>query len=243
MSAKDRIVPDANTLTITWPDGTPLDGVSRETSLSEAQIVTMFYSPSQPRADDGTWTKVGGGGGARASRRDPEKLRARIANAKDPNSPKVDPIRTQLYRALSADGATSPATLGSIAKDLSVPDGGFTYDPRTKATARAGFAVSPYPELSREIDVKGKSPAEVRTEVMKYMADNKATLDEPGHWAGGWHDPDTGKAWLDVSILVGTAQKARRVGLEKDQLAYFDMGTMSSVVVDRNATSGQGVSG
>lgn len=233
MSAKDRLAPDMSTMTIEWPERTT------------PGVVDMFYSPSQPRGADGRWTKGGGSGGrwvksGKRSGRSPKALRKAIENAADPNSPAVDPIRTELYRALSAEGATDPASIDTVSSDLSVPDGGFTYNPANGTTARAGFAVSPYPELSREVDLNGKSDVEVRREVTTYMRDNAKALAEDSAWLGGWHDPDTGKAWLDVSILVDTAERAREIGLKRDQLAYFDMGTMNSVVIDSNATSGQG---
>lgn len=233
--------PPFEDLIIEWPNGTlETDKVKGEkvTTLAwaDVELETKFYSPTQPRDANGRWSDGGGSSGA-----SPDKLRKRIAAAKDPHSPAVDPIRDELYRAVKEEGAgLAPSSLETIAGDLAAPDGGFTYNPGTDEAATAGFSVSPYPERSRELDLRKMSKAEVFKAVAQYAEDHAEVLEEPEHFFGGWHDPETGKAWLDVSIVVDSAQRARAIGAKRDQLAFFDFQVMNSVNIDRNATSGQG---
>jgi hypothetical protein len=46
--------------------------VSRETVLSDGMVLTQFYSPDQPRAADGKWTKAGGGGSWKRWKKHPQ---------------------------------------------------------------------------------------------------------------------------------------------------------------------------
>jgi hypothetical protein len=232
--------PPFEDLILEWPDGT-LEVDKREeepvTTLTWGELAeehTEFYDPSQPRDKNGRWSETGGGSS-------PASLRKKISSHPNPHSPEVDPIRDELYRAVKEEGAgLSPSSLETIAGDLATPDGGFTYNPGTDEAATAGFSVSPYPELSRELDLRKMSKREVLEAVAQYSEDHATVLEQPEHFFGGWHDPETGKAWLDVSIVVDSAQRARAIGAKRDQLAFFDFQVMNSVNIDRNNKSGQG---
>jgi hypothetical protein len=231
--------PPFEDLILEWPDGTlEVDKSGKEeepvTTLTWGELAeTHFYDPSQPRDERGRWSDGGGSS--------PASLRKKISSHPNPHSPEADSLRDELYRAVKGEGSgRSPSDTETIAGDLAEPDGGFTYNPGTGEAANAGFSVSPYPERSRELDLRGMSKREVLEAVAQYAEDHDEVLQQEDHWFGGWHDPETGKAWLDVSIVVDSATEARAIGAKRDQLAFFDFQTMESVTIDKNATSGQG---
>lgn len=134
-----------------------------------------------------------------------------------------------------APGAGSDAVAGSLHE----PDGGFTWSPKTGPYKGTGYAVSPYPERSEGIaDVKDMSATEVAAKVQEYSAKNADLLSQPGHYVGGWHDPEDGRGYLDTVIVAKTPEEATSVALAHDQIAYFDFQTGQSVDVNRSATSG-----
>lgn len=175
-------------------------------------VVIRKYSPTQPRDRRGRWTDGG-----------------------------VDVARDSAYAAkVAAEGAERPYFKGSMVTDLREPDGGFTFNPRTNKAANAGFAVSPYPERSRVIqNVNQLSDREVLGQINSYMSDNADLLSKDKHFLGGWHDPATGDAYLDVSIVESSSGAAYFTGKNHDQIAYFDLQSFESVDIDRNARSGQ----
>jgi hypothetical protein len=63
-------------------------------------------------------------------------------------------------------------------------------------------------------------------------------LSKPGHYLGGWHDPDSGKVFLDIAIVIKTAKEARKLVMEHDQIGYFDLASKKTIIVNRAATSG-----
>jgi len=145
----------------------------------------------------------------------------------------------------SADGATGEGGSGqSKNKDrkelegmvdrLHEADGGFTYNPLSGEEAVKGYAVSPYPERSFAMDAKSITPDHID----EYVQKNLDQMTQPNHFIGAWHDPSTGKAFLDVSVRVDTPEEARKLALAHDQKAYFDFQTFKSVEVNANATSG-----
>lgn len=106
---------------------------------------------------------------------------------------------------------------------LTTPDGGFSADPSGSAVT-AGFAVSIHPECERVL-VAPVSDSDLES----YVADHAATLALPGRVFGGWHDPADGRIYLDVSVVVDTEEEAARLAFTASQLAYFDLGSGSSV--------------
>lgn len=149
----------------------------------------------------------------------------------------ADQPRDNAGRFASASGGYIRADVSS---SMRKPDGGFTLKPDTNELVTSGYSVSPYPERSRKLPkVARMTDAEVNTEIKSYMVANRDLLSKPEHMLGGWHDPQTGDAWLDVSIVVDSPAEAVKVGLEHDQIAYFDFQTFESVDIDRNARSGQ----
>lgn len=133
------------------------------------------------------------------------------------------------------------AALGKLSpfvERLKAPDGGFTYSPTTTAEPKTGYAVSPYPERSRVFTAEefAQQPTKL---VMQYVVQNWDVLQQPEHYLGGWHDPESGKIFLDISIVKATPEAATATALAHDQIAYFDLDKKQSVDVNRAAKSGQ----
>jgi len=117
---------------------------------------------------------------------------------------------------------------------VAAPDGGFTYQPVSDKSPKGGYVVSPYPNASKAFDLSDFRPGDL----MGYYAKHRDTFRNPGHFLGAWHDKESGKVFLDISVVKKTRGEASRVALAKDQIAYFDLAAMKSVTVNAGATSG-----
>ena len=118
---------------------------------------------------------------------------------------------------------------------LKTPDGGFTYNATDNSEPSRGFAVSPYPDRSKVFAAASLS----EDDLTGYIVKNWDLLQQPGHHLGAWHDPKTGKIFLDISVVKNSAKAAKALALKRDQIAYFDLGKGVSVDVNRQAKSGQ----
>ncbi|WP_285500664.1 hypothetical protein [Actinokineospora sp. NBRC 105648] len=114
----------------------------------------------------------------------------------------------------------------SLSDALSVPDGGFSIDPRTGADLRIGYAVAIHPEHERIFTNRVTAG-----DLIEYVADVADTLARPGRVLGGWRDPDSGSVYLDVSAVVSTLAEAWSLAVRYNQLAVFDLASMMSVQV------------
>lgn len=161
-------------------------------------------------------------------------LEADLQAATDASSPTLDPVRDDLYRSTllceePAEGATVVA-VDEIIDDLYEPDHGFTWDPDSGEIVTAGFAVSPHPENSVTIeDIPSMSAASVEDAIESFASDNADLLADANSYLGGWHDPDTGTVWLDISIVTDSADEARTIATDHDQLAFFDLQMLESI--------------
>jgi len=134
--------------------------------------------------------------------------------------------------------------LSEVLNEVSTPDSGATLAINENGTSArvpvVGFCASPYPEHSVVFesakDLTFDSLIEFEREVVEQ---DKGIFSQEDVYIGLWNDPSTGKVYLDVSKRYDTSEEARKACEEKDQIAYFDLQTMESVDVDRNATSGQ----
>lgn len=174
-------------------------------------------------------------GGANAAS---EYLTRYLRSAAAPNSPAMDAVRTQLFRAKQAESAQEP--LGqpqpglrgeAFAKALAQaqsPDGGFTIDPRTGRSMATGFFVSAHPELEQAVAVDQLTIADLDD----FILANRTVLGQQGNYFGAWHDPETGIISLDVSTRTENAEHARAIAATNQQVAYFDAQTFDSVLVD-----------
>jgi predicted ABC-type ATPase len=130
--------------------------------------------------------------------------------------------------------------VGGFAGRLKEPDGGFSLDLHTGQEPKKGFALSIHPEAS--VPIRGAlqmKPKELARQLRAYAESNRTLLAQPGNLLGGWTDPETGTAWLDISTLVPDRKSAHDLALSHDQIAYFDIGAGKSIDVNRMATSGQ----
>lgn len=162
-----------------------------------------------------------------------------LDNADDSSSPDYDIIRTQLA-ILQAQGRDVPiedADVSTILSDINTPDGGSTYNPLTNTSPVGGFCYSPYPELSKAIAPGEKITAE---NIVDYAEECMSMLSKDNHFVGVWNDPKDGTVYLDISVAIMDADEARYQCEEEDQIAFFDLQRYESVIVDENATSGQG---
>lgn len=114
------------------------------------------------------------------------------------------------------------------------PDGGFTYQPVTKDEPTKGFALSIYPDKSFAKDAKDFS----FDDLVNYAVSNKDSFNQKDHYIGAWHDPESHKVFLDVSVVKQDAKEAEELCKKHDQIAYFDLEHFKSVTVNRDATSG-----
>jgi hypothetical protein len=116
------------------------------------------------------------------------------------------------------------AKLAAMADALSVPDGGFSVDPRTGADVSQGYAVSVHPECERVFD--GEVTAD---DLFVYLVEMADTVSQVGRMLGGWRDPATGRAFLDVSAVVDSQSAALDLAREHRQLAIFDLTGCASI--------------
>jgi len=120
------------------------------------------------------------------------------------------------------------AAWGRLKETIDRPDGGFTVQPVSGDEPKVGFAVSPYPGRSVQLAGKDEFTWEAFNGFVKKNADVFANRD---HYFGAWHDPESGKIWLDVSVVKATEAEAVALAVAHDQIAYFDFSTGKSVPV------------
>lgn len=126
-------------------------------------------------------------------------------------------------------GLLTPAgsvKFAAMADALSVADGGFSVDPVTGSDIACGYAVSVHPDCERII--LGTVTSD---DLRAYLADVADTAALPGRVLGGWRDPASGSAFLDVSIGVDTLTDALQLARRHDQRAVFDFAALASIPV------------
>lgn len=154
-------------------------------------------------------------------------------------APENEELRTEiayLNRMKNKSGEFSMSS-DELFNNISEPDGGATFNPVSGKIPSSGFCYSPYPELSKTIDVQ--DPISFQDGLNNYFKENKEILNQNGHYIGLWNDPATGVVYLDISVNSMEAKEVRKGCEQKDQIAYFDLQTFESVTVNQNATSGQ----
>lgn len=114
--------------------------------------------------------------------------------------------------------------LVSLADSLSIPDGGFSIDSNSGHDIREGYAVSIYPECERII-----SGPVTATDILRYLLDMR---DQLAHGVlGGWRDPQSGNAFLDVSVVAPDLDTAIDLARTHNQLAVYDFDAHESIPV------------
>lgn len=177
------------------------------------------------------------------------KLKEQLESSPTPNSPENDSLRTRIYtgrktrteqkkalaRARGKSADEERMEVDHMLGRLRQPDGGFTVDTSTSREQTMGFFVSCHPER------ESVHPVETvrRSDIRGFVKNNADLLNKDGHFYGAWHDPETGNLYLDISIGTESAEEARTVAKENDQIAFFDGQTMNSVRAD-GKNEGQG---
>jgi hypothetical protein len=94
-------------------------------------------------------------------------------------------------------------------------DGGFSVSTRTGEHVKEGWMVSPY--KAREGKIEGRAKF---ADIEAYAGKNADLLSRPDHYLGGWYNPEDNHTYLDVSVRKDTAEEARALAKEHDQLEY-----------------------
>jgi hypothetical protein len=174
-----------------------------------------------------------------------EDLARAITAAADPHSPELDALRTRLYigrqtridqkkalaRSLGRSVDEEELEASKALNRLRHPDGGFTMNPATNREEYLGFFVSRYPD--REFAINANELRYI--DIQRFREANADLLNQPDHFLGGWHDPDTGIVSLDVSEKTTSAEAARVIAADHSQAAFYDAQVGESVNVDPTA--------
>lgn len=120
---------------------------------------------------------------------------------------------------------------GRLLRDIE-RSGGFTYQPITGDTPKEGFALSIYPEHEKVISADLPQQEKARL-ITQYIKDKKEIWSKPDHYVGGWHDTESGKIYLDVSIITRDNEVARKLAIQHGQEGYYDLGKGETIIVKR----------
>lgn len=101
--------------------------------------------------------------------------------------------------------------------------GGFTAKGFGMFTPQSGYMVSPYQEREAKIPAAGLTAQALADRIDKYRRDNAALLHQPGHFVGGWLNPDDNNVYLDVSIRAKAQDEAKRLAKRHKQIAVYDL--------------------
>lgn len=111
-----------------------------------------------------------------------------------------------------------PDALASQVGPLIMEHGGVTVKLGTGFQPHTGFIVATHGhELA--LDAKDVTANAIR----RYMDDNKADLNKPGRYLGGWIDRKRKKVYLDVSERVMSRDNAVRRGKARDQISIVEL--------------------
>lgn len=116
-----------------------------------------------------------------------------------------------------------------LASKLDEPDGGFTVSPQrgdVSVGPREGFAVAEHPDRNRQYAGFVDSH-----HIRSYVLENDELLREPGKYLGGWRDPETMIAHLDVVSVYNDQADAERVARDNGELAIWDFAARQSIRV------------
>jgi hypothetical protein len=104
---------------------------------------------------------------------------------------------------------------------------GFTYHPIDGSSPTSGYALSPYRNRERVIDIDQVSADSLE----QYLIDNEDIWVRPDHYFGAWYNTEDGKVYLDVSIVAKTTEQAERLSVRHKQEAYYDLAAGETVYV------------
>jgi hypothetical protein len=131
----------------------------------------------------------------------------------------------QAHAGKFATAELSDSKASELMDRLAEPDGGFTINPRDGSDVTSGYAVAAYKQRSKEIPIEEVSEVTLQS----YVEANADLLSVSGNMFGGWHDPDTGHVWLDVSRVTSDKDEAISIAQLTNQIAIFDLDSGQSV--------------
>jgi len=107
-------------------------------------------------------------------------------------------------------------------------DGGATFNLATGTSPASGYIVSEagheqvYSMLNNDI----ANQIFVTSIVRKYIADKGYELSLVDNYLGAW--VDNNKIYLDISRVYDNEDEAREMAIKNNQIAYFDLNTLTS---------------
>ena len=122
------------------------------------------------------------------------------------------------------DKATTVHPAAQEIADAHNKNGGSTYNLKNGHQSGDLYMVSPYEKRTEKIDGPLNSG-----HVSNFINKNKDLLDQPNHNVGTWHDKDSKKNFLDVSISTPDREHAINLGRKHNQISVFHTGTMTEI--------------
>lgn len=100
----------------------------------------------------------------------------------------------------------------------------FTMDGKNQAGAKGMASVATFPE--RSVTLQGELTSDALND---YIELNRDLLEGNSNYeVGTWYDSETGVTWLDI-ITVTDVEEAKRLGVEHNQIAIFDLENMNEI--------------
>lgn len=154
------------------------------------------------------------------------------------DSAEADIYRTALREVMGDHKKPRPFKMSDFKfNDFTEADSGISWNPLKNETYETGFSVSLSEDVSEEIS-ETLTDKQFQDRLKEYCEKHQDLLSKPNHCLGLWRQ-EGGSLWLDISEIRQDATDCRKLGSEHDQIAYFDMQTYKSVLINADATSGQ----
>jgi hypothetical protein len=153
----------------------------------------------------------------------PQPIFAQDYDPNEPRAPAGGPHGGEWTRA-------GVEAVGLVAKAKEA--GGFSYSAVLKKSPQPGqklFAVSYSKDTEKVVPLDKLTPAEL----VRYARDHWSDLHRDGYYLGGW--VDSGKCYLDCSIVTDSEEQAVKIAQEHDQLAYFSFESMTAIDTPKRA--------
>lgn len=119
----------------------------------------------------------------------------------------------------------SPLERSKKILELTLSNGGLSYDVNTDTIPKNGYILSPYKSNERIIPVKELTVYHI----LLYLTHNHNLLTKKNHYFGSWVSGNN--CYLDVSIIVDSLRLALELARSNDQKAVFDLSTFNDIPV------------